>query len=273
MDEKFFCGRIESADNTKIKLATRLHLKKYRDAENAFVAEGIRLAETAAASPWRIRFALCADSATKVERARRLLQKLADKKCATYAVPDRLYRKISATDSPQGIMLVVERKIFRLDDLPREKNNSLFVVLDGVSDPGNVGTIIRTADSFGAAAVIALNGTADIFADKTVRASMGSLFHLPTVQGITVKDAMSFFARRDIFVFATALDAKAKKVFDADFRKAAAVVFGSEADGVSKELLDAAQKIYIPMRGKAESLNVASAAAAILYEAARQKLK
>ncbi len=147
----------------------------------------------------------------------------------------------------------------------------LFVVLDGVQDPGNAGTIIRTADAVGATAVILTKGSVDVFGDKVVRATMGSLFHLPIVADVSAAEVAAFAEAADCQLLATALDALAKPHFAVDFRRGSLIAFGNEGNGVSEALLRAAAKVYIPMYGRAESLNVGVSSAVVLYEAVRQR--
>lgn len=146
-----------------------------------------------------------------------------------------------------------------------------YVVLDGVQDPGNAGTIIRTADAAGASGVILTKGSVDIYDEKTVRATMGSLFHLPVVSGVSAEELTAWAKERGLQLYAAALDVAARPHFSCDFTKPTAIVFGNEGNGVSTELLAQAETVYIPMYGTAESLNVGTSAAIVLYEAVRQR--
>ncbi|MGL6016484.1 MAG: TrmH family RNA methyltransferase, partial [Selenomonadaceae bacterium] len=122
--------------------------------------------------------------------------------------------------------------------------------------------------------IIVMENSADIYAGKTVRATMGSLFHLPVVTGIGQEELIDFLAQHKISLLATALDAQAQPYFSLDFTVPVALVLGNEGAGVSPELLDKAdQKVFIPMAGRSESLNVATAAAVLLYEGLRQRYK
>lgn len=262
--------RIESGANEKIKFVARLHQRKYRDKEGCFVVEGIRFAEMAAASTWTPTLALVTSEAAKKPRVECVLTHLLTRGCSVYEVPATLYQKAAATVTPQGLLVVMARRQTMLKDLTAG-DPALWVVLDGVQDPGNAGMILRTADAAGATAVIALEDTVDLFSDKALRASMGSIFHLPVVTHVSPATWISFAARQGMKIFAAALARSASLYFSADYRAAAAVVFGREGSGVSQDILSAAQPIYIPMLGQAESLNVSAAAAVILYEALRQR--
>ena len=262
--------RIESASNAKIKWAAALHERKNRERRGEFVAEGVRLAETAAASDWPLSFCIVAEFALRGERVQRLLETLREKKCPVYVVPPHVYKKASATESPQGVLLVMKTVRNSLSNLA-VRNDALFVVLDRIQDPGNAGTIVRTADAAGCSGVIAIDGTVDLFSDKTVRASMGSIFHLPVVAEARAEDVIAFARERGISCLASALEPSATPHFSADYRNASAVIFGNEGEGVSPLFLESAETIYIPMVGRAESLNVATSAAIVLYEAFRQR--
>lgn len=248
--------------NAKLKLAQKLKLKKYRDEFKLFVAEGLRLCEMAADS--EIEFGFYTADFLKNERAKNLVEKI--KTCATlYEIPEATFEKISDTKTPQGILLIVRQKNFLVEEI-LQKN--LIVALDEIHDAGNLGTILRTAEAFNCGAVI-LEDSADIFNPKVVRASMGAIFYLPVVK-MTRADFISTMQNSNFEILAAALDSTAEIYYNHNFTKKSAVVFGSEATGVSTEILNAAQKIYIPMQGRAESLNVATAAAIIMAEIKRK---
>ncbi|MCI6284963.1 RNA methyltransferase [Selenomonas sp.] len=261
--------KIESASNPKIKLAAGLAKRSQREKTGLFVAEGVRLAEMAAASDWDIAFALVTERAADEDRVQTILARLEARETKVFLVPELVYAKASGTESPQGVLLVVRQKRWALDDLCG--NSPCYLVLDRVQDPGNLGTILRTADAAGMDGVILLKGTVDAFSPKVVRAAMGSLFHVPVVADVTEDAFLAFAEARGLKVFATALDATARPHFAASFRGASAIVFGNEGAGVSERLLAHAERIYIPMYGGAESLNVAVSSAIVLYEVVRQR--
>jgi RNA methyltransferase, TrmH family len=171
--------------------------------------------------------------------------------------PD-LVDAMSATDSSQGVVALFKRPAATLEDLATEGRP--LVVLDGVQDPGNVGTIIRLAVAFDAAGVVLTEGCADPWGPKVIRASVGSVFNIPVVEAGS--DAIVEYGRsKRLPLYATAMDG----VDDpASIERASIIVFGSEARGVSEELLRRAQPVTIPMSKRVESLNVATAAAIIL---------
>ena len=262
--------RIESGTNGKIKLAASLHQRKYREKEGRFVVEGLRFAEMAAASDWIPTMAFVTAEAAKKPRGERVLAQLFARGCPVYEVSAALYQKAAATVTPQGLLVVMECRRKMLEDLTTGAP-ALWVVLDGVQDPGNAGTILRTADAAGATAFITLEETTDLFSDKALRASMGSLFHLPVVTNVSRGTFIRFAEEQGVKLFAAALTSTACLHFSADYRDPVALVLGQEGSGVSTEILEAAEPLYIPMVGQAESLNVSAAAAVLLYEALRQR--
>lgn len=262
--------RIDSPANKKVKLAASLHTRRHREKEGLFIAEGIRLVEMAAESGWHIVYGFYTPELMEQERGAKLCAVLKSKGIKLYETSSAVYRKVSATDTPQGIMVVVEQKKSRLLDLAAVEN-PIYVVLDGVQDPGNAGTIIRTADAVGADGVILLKGAVDVFGDKTVRSTMGSIFHLPVCTDVTAEQVQAFLKNRGVKLYAAALDESANPHFEQDFKGGCAIAFGNEGNGVSQDLLRLAVKTYIPMYGKAESLNVGVSAAVVLYEVIRQR--
>ena len=191
-----------------------------------------------------------------------------------YQVDEKVMAKLSDTKAPQGVLAVIrtpEQNLRQLHPGTASDNNAPVIILDRVQDPGNLGTIIRTADAVGALGLILLEGCVDAYSPKVVRASMGSLFHLPVVQDVTAEEALTWCYRNGYEPAATALK-NAQNVYKADISKKMAFLFGNEANGVAEELQAAAEtRLFIPMTGLAESMNVAMAAGIILFEGLRQR--
>ena len=268
---------ITSAANPIIRLTSAVvHTQRRAAKEGLFTVEGLRLAEMAAVSDWQIRHALVTERAMAGERMRALVEQLIERGTPAALVTENIFATLAETDNPQGLVLLAERRERgALDALAAGRSADeppLYIALDRVQDPGNVGTILRTADAVGVTGVILLRGSADIYSGKVVRATMGSLFHVPFVTGVTAVELAGFAQKEGLQFLATSCDAGAETHFSADFRRGSIVVFGNEANGVSEEILTVSQHIYIPMRGAAESLNVSTAVTAVLYEALRQRL-
>ena len=261
---------ITSLTNAKVKMALSLQQKKYRDKYQLFILEGIRNAEMVIAKNISVQMCFFTQKAFTNERGKSILEQL---NFPCFEIPEHIYQKISDTQSPQGLMLILPIQNHNLDDLATINKSGLYLILDRLQDPGNIGTIIRTADAMGVKAIICLNGTADIYSPKVVRSAMGSLFNLPIITKISEQDLLSFCQNHNLTLYATALDNSAKASWDISYPQDCAIILGNEANGVSDNLLDKCNaKIYIPMKGDAESLNVANAGSMIMYEYCRQNI-
>ena len=261
---------ITSLQNDTIKLASALKQKKQRDATGLFIAEGIRLIEEVCSADWQVETCFYTEAVAGNKRAELLLNLLQDKHCRMLKVSEAVYNKISDTDQPQGIMAIVKKREHLLSTILADEK-PFVVILDTVQDPGNLGTVIRTADAAGASGVVLTKGCTDLYSSKTVRATMGSLFHLPIVDGVSYEELIHSLQEKNIHIAATSLTSSSL-YYEANFNQPAAVIFGNEGNGVSEELLcKANSRIFIPILGRAESLNVAASAAVILYEAVRQR--
>ena len=232
--------------------------------------EGVRFAREAIDSDWGLQVALVSEIAVSTAAVDDLMNRLDERGCQIFSVPAALYGKISETATPQGISLIVHQRRQSLAKIELPKIGTPWVVLDSLQDPGNVGTMIRTADAAGAAGVILAGDCADVFAGKTARATMGSLFHLPVIKASSA-ECLDFFSRWKLPAYVAGAEA-ATDYTDADLSGAFAIVFGNEGAGVGTDFRQGlAAALRIPLQGRAESLNVASAAAVILFEAARQR--
>lgn len=251
--------------NPLVKAAAELKQKKYRQQRGEFLAEGLRTAEEAVAfkAAQQIFY-----TATEDERTLKLLEQAASMQLKLTCVSEAVMKKIADTETPQGIIAVCRMQEQSLEQLLA--SGKLLLVLDRVGDPGNIGTMLRTADAAGVGGIILLKGTADIYAPKTVRSSMGSLFHVPVLSGVAEQEFIDNAKKAGYQLLVTALDG-ADNLYQADLKGRLAFVMGNEAGGVSASLLQQADKrVFIPMRGKAESLNVAMAAGIVMFEAMRR---
>lgn len=249
---------ITSLQNELIKNVAELKQKKYRNLTHSFFLEGKRaVAEVLAAKDWPVEAVFCTKEQVAWVNAHAYQGEL-------YVVPEKIMAKLCDTQTPQGVGAVVSLKAqgFLADFTYQE---GLVLVLDGVKDPGNIGTIIRTADAAGAQAVVLLNETGDLFNPKVMRSTMGSIFHLPVFADVSTEEFFSWCEQEKVPLWATSLEG-AEDIFTAKWPKRVALVLGSEAEGVSPQMLAAAQKhVFIPMSGRAESLNVAVAAGICLF--------
>ena len=183
-------------------------------------------------------------------------------------VSDSVFKKISDTVTPQGVLAVVAQKENTLDEIlnNRRKNKSCIVVLDRLQDPGNLGTILRTAEGAGVSGIVMSSDCADIYNPKVIRSTMGSIFRVPFAVVDDLPAAVERIREKGITTYAAHLQGEDynKGVFEKDI----ALLIGNEAAGLSKEVSEKAdQWIKIPMEGKVESLNAAVAAAILMYEA------
>jgi len=261
---------ISSVNNQLIKETCELKLKKYRNASDAFIIEGARSTEEVLDSGWDILHAFV-DVTIDSARVREIADKLEDSGITIFEVTPEVMQRLSDTDSPQGILVVVRKKTCELNDF-NLKNEGLLLVLDEVRDPGNLGTMLRTADAAGIAGIVLLEGCTDVFAPKAVRSAMGSLFHLPIRNEQNKKEFISWCTENGWSLWSSSLEG-GQSIYSEGLAGRTAIVIGNEAEGVSSELLSASEKrVYIPMPGKAESLNAAIAAGIILFECVRRKL-
>lgn len=248
------------------RLLRLLRQRKHREAEGLFLAEGIRAVEDLLSSGLPIAFAAAATSLGDTQRGRTLVHALLDCDVTVREVGEAAFREFADTESPQGILAVAEVPPSGLDRIDPDRDPSVLLVLDAVQDPGNLGTLARTAEALGAAALVALPGTVDPWNPKSVRAAMGATFRLPVIE--TAWDELAPWLReRGYTVLAadTGGDAVPSPV-----PARSALVLGNEGAGIGAESLrHAGRTVGIPLRGRAESLNVAAAGAILLHELLR----
>lgn len=248
------------------KLLRGLQQRKNREAEGAFLVEGIRAVEDLLASRLGVRFLAWSSSLEDSERGRDLLSQAGGRGVALHEVSAAELAEFAATETPQGVVAVADVPRWTLEELYSPATPAVVLVLDAVQDPGNFGTMVRTAEALGAAGVLALPGTVDAWNPKAVRAAMGSSFRLPVVAA-GWDEAGPWLEREGYAVLASAVGAPP---VGADRPERAALVVGNEGAGVSADTrARAAREVGIPLRGRAESLNVGSAASILLYELLR----
>ena len=257
--------QVSSKENVLVK-ELRHSFSQAALTEDGYCAiEGVRLLEEALRSGLRVKAVFFSQSAR--ERANRLLPQISTHADALL-LPDAVFRSAVATETPQGVAALVKLKSFAFADLLG--NNPLILGAAGVQDPGNLGTIIRSAEAMGASGVLTMEGTVNAINPKVIRASAGSLFRLPVVK-MESAEAVRNLREQGAKIVATSSH-KGIPLDEADLTEACAIFVGSEGAGISKELIaEADEVIAIPHSERVESLNAGIAASIILYEAARQR--
>ncbi len=239
-------------------------------ANGYLVAEGLHLLEEARRGGSTIHAILVAQSAPQSVAAG-IAETFQRADVRTIVVDDRIFQGLSDVETPQGVICLVEPHAWHLEDLLDAEGP--VIILDGIQDPGNAGTIVRTAEAFGAAGVVFLKGSVNPFNPKTIRASAGSLFRIPFVHNLESADALSNFIDRGIKLYAgVPCGTGAIVLQEADLTGRCAFVIGNEGSGVGERFRSAALSVSIPTSG-VESLNAAIAAAIFLYETGRQRMQ
>jgi len=254
---------ISSAQNAKIKLIRALlgRAKERREA-GAFVIEGARLAADALDAAWDMRFVIYDE--TLRARGSALLETLQKNGVDVEEVSPQLMKQISGTETPQGILAVLN-----LHSLPLPPRPNFLLIPDQIRDPGNLGTLLRSAAAAGAAAALIPPDTADPFAPKVLRAGMGAHFRLP-IHILSWKEIQSIIALNGLDVLLA--DMEGESCWAADLTRPLALVVGGEAQGAGAEARALAHtKIKIPMQAGVESLNAGAAGSVLMFEAARQR--
>lgn len=242
---------------------TQLHHRRGRDKHGRTLAEGVRLVEEALAAEVPLDVVLVAPGLEATPRGQALAAGLRAAGARVEPVTDRELAELAATEHPQGVLAVVTPRTWRLDDLPADRP---VLVLDGVQDPGNVGTLLRTAWALGAGGVVALPGTVEFTNPKVLRASMGGCFRVPG-PAVSVEEWLAWMERYAMPLWTTATEGEPVGPASGPV----AVVVGNEGAGVSAAVAArASRRVAVPLRAGAESLNVAVAAGIILYEVLRE---
>jgi RNA methyltransferase, TrmH family len=249
--------------NKLLTAARNLRRRKARERNGLFVAEGVRAVDELLRSPLKVRGALVSEQLTTDPRGLTLLERLKDSSIAVEEVGMKDFETASETESPQGVLAIAEMPGGTLAELPQ--NDSLrLLVLDAVQDPGNVGTILRTAAAFGVSATFSLPGTVDLWNAKVVRSGMGAHFHHPCLSG-TWEELDTF--RRDRSVDVWAADASGDTISNVAAPARLALIVGNEGAGLSPDSRTRADRLVaLPIAAAVESLNVAVAAGILLYE-------
>jgi TrmH family RNA methyltransferase len=261
---------ITSPANPKIKAIKALHLKKNRDAGSVFLAEGMKLVIDALDGGWSVSTLLHAKSAAHKPVVAALAARVLASGADVLVVPEKLLTTITRKDNPQSVVAVISQRIRPLAELTIA-DASVHLALDRVRDPGNLGTIIRTADAAGAASVILIGDSVDPFATETVRATMGSIFAVPLYHA-SEAEFIAWAKTHDALVAGTHLAGSVDYRVPAWGRQSTVIVMGNESQGMTTPLAQAcAVLVRIPQAGQADSLNLSVATGIVLYEVMRAR--
>lgn len=254
---------ITSNQNPKVKLVRALlGRSKERRKAGAFVVEGVRLFEEVVRSDWEVRFVLYDE--TLNERGKSKVEGLRSKDVEVEEVSPSVMKSISETDAPQGVLAVVE-----FSNLPIPELLNFILIPDQIRDPGNLGTLLRSAAASGVQAVLLPPETTDAFAPKVIRAGMGAHFRVP-IRAMSWEEIEQVVKLESLKVLIADMDGVS--CWETNLRPPIALVIGSEADGASESAKNLADgKISIPMAGEVESLNAGVAGSVLMFEVVRQR--
>ena len=260
--------QITSKENQLIKHIIKLKEKKYRKEYNQFIIEGVKIVKEAINENANIENIIVSKNALDSELVKKYLEE--ELRNINYIeVPENIFKLISDVEKPQGVLAIINKENKKQNV---DYSNSIMLALDDIQDPGNLGTIIRTADSIALSQILISKGTVDPYSLKVIRSTMGAIFRINILECENLSKTLEEIKKKGYDVVVTDLDAK-KSIYDINLEKKV-VVIGNEANGVSKNVKDIANiKTIIPMLGKTESLNASVATGVILYEYVRQKIK
>ncbi len=267
-------GRVKevtSLANPLVKDIRALALKKNRDQQNAFMAEGLKLVIDGFDAGWTIRILVFAKAARGNAAAEKVAARAVAAGALVLEVGEKVLAAITRRDNPQMVVAVFEQRYVALDKVS-PAGDDLWIALDRVRDPGNLGTIIRTADAVGASGVILVGETTDPFSLEAVRATMGSIFAVPVARA-GAAEFLAWRAKRDALLIGTHLEGAVDyRAIDYAARPCV-LLMGNEQQGLPAELAAGCDRLArIPQAGRADSLNLAVATAVMLYEMRRKAL-
>ena len=258
---------ITSKDNETIKNIRKLKEKKYRDINCEYIIEGLRMLKEAMTEKADIKLIVVCEECLQNDCIdNKLKYEIAKYECIH--VNKKIFSLLTDVQNPQGVLAVIRKQ--NRDSIDYKQN--IIVALDGIQDPGNLGTILRTIDSVGLNQVIVSKETADSYNPKVVRSTMGAIFRVNIIETENLLNTLKSAKKHHYKIMATSLE-NSTSIYEADYNKKV-IIIGNEANGVSKDILDYAdEKIKIPMLGKTESLNASVATGIVLYEYVRRKIQ
>jgi TrmH family RNA methyltransferase len=254
---------IESKDNNLFKNTKKLKERKNRNKTNKYIIEGFRLVQEAFKANVDVDYLVITKDGN--EKMEQFLSDYITDHTKIYQVSDNLFKELVSTENPQGIFAVINMNI-----KPMNFDGNFYLLCDKLQDPGNIGTIIRTAHAAGVQGIILTKGTVDIYNEKAIRSTMGSIFYIPVHYDDDNLSLVKKLKDQGFKIVATSLETD-KDFFQEDLGGRVVLTVGNEGNGVSEEIFELADtKVKIPMPGNAESLNVAVATSVIMYEKVRQ---
>ena len=257
---------ITSTSNARVKELVQLQKKsKVRNEQGVFLVEGVKMYQEIPQE----QLVKVYVSETFADKQKEEINRLKDRRKLEY-LSDHVFQYVSDTKTPQGILCVVRQSTYCLEDI-LEAEDAHLLVLDNLQDPGNLGTILRTAEGAGVTGIIISKESVDIYNPKVIRSTMGSIYRVPFVYVEDLKEAIEKVKAHGIFTYAAHLDGK-NSYDKEDYTKKTAFLIGNEGNGLRKEIADLADTwIRIPMQGQVESLNAAIATSVLMFETARQR--
>jgi len=270
--------RITANQNPVIKEVRSLKNNSSREEKGLYFIEGSRFVSEALKEREAIRYIIFSETFYTDRTQQQLIRDACQAAADCYTVPDKLFEAMSDTQNPQGILGVLELHRRPLKDASFASvkgedavTDGLLLILESIKDPGNLGTIIRSADASGCRGIILPEGCVDLFNPKVLRSTMGSVFHVPIYHCECIESAVNFVREAGFAVYASCLEGS-ESIYNTDLSGKVALVVGSEADGISPWTMKHADRlIRIPMEGRAESLNASTAASVMMFEAMRQR--
>ena len=260
--------QITSRENGLIKHIIKLKEKKYRKEYNEYIIEGVKIVEEAIEENAKIKQIIISQEAIESELVQKHLKEELQK-IDYIQVPSNIFKLISEVEKPQGVLAIIEKEKTKEDI---DYSQDIILALDDLQDPGNFGTIIRTADSIGLKQILISKGTTEAYNPKVIRSTMGAIFRVKIIECENLGQTLKNIQKNDYQIVVTDLNTD-KSIYDIKMQKKV-IVIGNEANGVSKEIKEQSDiKAIIPMFGKTESLNASIATGVILYEYVRQTLQ
>lgn len=258
--------RIESHQNKVLKRIKSLSLKKNRDKEGVFIAEGLRFVSEIPFN-WEVEMFVVSEEFAKEKSLQGY-----ERKAETYILTNELFALLSDTENPQGILALCKKQVEREETI-WQKDAPFIILAEELNDPGNLGTVIRTADAAGADGIFLSKGSVDMYNQKVLRATMGAVFHVPVFQNISLEEIALKMKENNVLLYASHLKGDCYP-YELPLEKGCGFLIGNEARGLSDEAAKLCDRwVKIPMPGKAESLNASIAAGILMYEVVRQRLK